>query len=110
MSWDDVAEGVLDRTQEAFGKELVLYTPPGGETVELRNVPFRSAHQGVDTETGLSVLVTRPELSVKLADLPGGAAEPDALVELEDGRTFRVEAAEPDGEGGALLHLHEVTE
>lgn len=107
MSWRDVADEVLDATQVAFG-DSVVYTPPGGEPVTLENAPFRAAHQGIDTESGADVLVQRPELAVKLAELPGGDWVADAQVDLPDGKVYRVESGEPDGEGAAVLHLHEV--
>lgn len=107
MSWPASADRVLRRTQRAFSAGPVVYTPPSGPPVTLTESPFREAHQAPQPD-GTVVHIDAPSLSVVLADLPGGDAEENALVELADGRRFRVASRERDGEGGALLVLAEV--
>lgn len=107
MGWARVADGVLRRTQRAFRRDPVVYTPPAGPPVTLADAVFRETTEQVTPE-GVQVLVEEPNLAVALADLPDGRVAEGALVELADGRSFRVVGRDFDGEGGAMLRLHEV--
>lgn len=108
MSWESTADRVLQSTQRAFARREVIYTPASGAAVDLGGrAVFRAATLAVDTETGGEVLVAQPQLSIRVADLPLGVASPEDLVETA-GKLYRVERVATDGEGGAILDLHEV--
>lgn len=113
MSWGATADRVLARTQRAFSRGSVTYTPPEGAAVELEHFVFRSATRKIDTEVGIEVRVPEPHGAVRLADLPGGRAETGATIAIPptyhpsypDGAVFVVHAIDEDGEGGAVLAM-----
>ena len=113
MSWSSTADRILKRTQRAFSRGAVTYTPPEGAAVELRHFVFRAATEKIDTEVGIEVRVPEPHGVVRLADLPNGRAESGATIETgpgyhpsyPDGARFVVHSIDEDGEGGATLGL-----
>lgn len=104
MAWSDLAGVAQKATQSGLG-ESITYAQPGGSPETITGI-FDAEHAGLDL-AGLEVATVGPRVSVVLADLPGGKALRRAQV-VARGVTYEVSDIEPDGQGAAVLRLHEV--
>ena len=93
-----------------FGKPAT-YTPPDAtEPLDLPDLKavFEEAHEFVELGSGEPVSTTKPAALVRLADFPAdNQPERDGVLTVA-GNDYTIIDIQPDGEGGALLPLHEV--
>ena len=93
-----------------FGKPAAYTPPEASEPLDLPALKavFEAAHQFVDLSSEMPVSTTAPGALVRLADFPAEQQpERDGVLTVE-GKDYTIVDIQPDGEGGALLPLHEV--
>jgi hypothetical protein len=83
----------------AFGEE-VIYEAVGFDPVTIQ-APHGEEWQEVQPDTGAAIVSQRPNLQVRLVDLPAPPAEGDRWTCR--GQRFQVEEARIDGTGAARL-------
>jgi hypothetical protein len=90
---------------EAFGQP-VTYRPGAARPVTLTGIYNRfSTTEVIDTQTGLTLNVTRPTVAIRQADIPSGI-EPCQGEAIEAGGIFwAIADVIPDGMGQVLLQL-----
>ena len=82
---------------------LATWTHAGADTSLM--VIFDAAHMAVDLETGAPVSTSAPQITVRDADLPAGAAQGDAVIVA--GKSWKVRDLQPDGTGVTVAMLEE---
>jgi hypothetical protein len=100
VAWLDIADGVNKTVRDVFA-DAVSYRSVAGVTTALSGV-FSHTYEEVLPDQGASVVSAKPNLWLRLADLPAPPAEGDRFTVR--GVTYGVE--EPpqiDGTGGATL-------
>lgn len=107
IDFDNLALTPVIRT---FGKPAT-YTPPGAsgplDLPDLKAV-FEAAHEFVELSGEVPVSATQPAALVRLSDFPAEhQPERDGVLTV-GGKGYTIVDIQPDGEGGALLPLHEV--
>lgn len=108
MSWAAAADDLAVAVREEFGVS-VSYRCFDQETGELGAAvpvaaPFDMPSQAVTPGTSVPVTMTRPYLTVRLADLPAEPQEGDEATVA--GQVWTVVDPQPDGHGSARLYLH----
>ena len=77
MGWPETTDRVNRGVREAFGEE-VLYEPLGGDAVVIR-APHSEEWEEIQPDTGAPIVSQRPNLQVRLADLPAPPVEGDGV-------------------------------
>jgi len=105
--WPDITNTILGTAMGTFGTPFTI-TPDGGQPETLRGV-FDDEHEEVDLDvTGDSVLSTHsPRIGIRLSDFSQEPKQNDEIQRL--GLCYRIVDIQQDGQGGAVLHLHEVS-
>lgn len=100
MGWPSIADAANRVVRDTFG-EAVTYLPAAGGSVAIV-APFSEEYEQVASDGQATVVSQRPNLLVRLADLPAPPAEGDRFTVR--GRTYAVEQ-EPhlDGTGTGLV-------
>lgn len=101
--WLAKVSAAMDAAKAEFG-EPVTYTPVGGDAVEITAIP-EDEYVEADGFTHAVTGTTGTQISVKLADLPGGEARRNDQV-LWRGIEYLVKEDRPDGQGNTTLILH----
>lgn len=101
MSWSERADRVLRSQIRHFG-EPVTFTPQGGAAASVSGI-FDATTEAIDLDTGMPVRRARPQLGVRLADLPSAPEEGDQV--QVRGIDYVVVDVDEDGQGGAKLLL-----
>lgn len=94
--------GVLAACQRVFG-EPITWKPKAGGEYPTTGI-FNEIYQSVDPDTGAIVQSYRPNLGVRLQDIPAEPVAGDKVVVRSV--TYRVQECQPDGEGNLHLLLH----
>lgn len=103
MSWSDQVAGLNDAVMDCLGDSVTVSHE--AVTVAVEGI-FSRVHQEVDPDTGAPISVSQPTLGVRLSDLPF-APEADLTEVTAEGSTFLVRDIQLDGQGMAILVLHE---
>ena len=103
-NFKNLVDGLLGRTIQAFGEE-VIYKPSKGGEYRLCGVFDRNFEQ-VDPDSHVVIASNIPMLGVNLNDMFEKPTQGD-LVEIED-EIFKVVDSQEDGQGGASLILQKV--
>lgn len=104
MAWKSHTDRLLKVATRVAFKTPAEYTPAGRDMVCIAGV-FDKAASIVDPNTGATISSNQPQLGIRLADLPVAPSNGD-MVRI-DGVDYKVYDCQGDGEGGALLLLHE---
>lgn len=104
MAFSDLTDRALGAIKDAFGSS-VTYTPTSGSPVTIDGVFNRRYYELVEGDVPVST--DQPNLLVRIADLAADPVEGDEVT--VSGQTYRVYRVEKDGEGAALLLLHETS-
>lgn len=97
--WPAVADRVMVAARDTFAVSAT-YRPVTGAAYTVR-VIHHAPHLQVDLESGSAVTSTAPTFGVRVADLAREPRPGDRLV--YGGKTYRVQAAEFDGQAGYRL-------
>ncbi len=106
MSFGDLLT-VADVAVRAHLGDAVTYTPTVGSPVEVTG-PFDRVYVKVDAQQA-GISSSGPAVWLSLDDLPSDPAVDTAATVTIGGTVYRPHTYEPDGKGGILLLLHEVT-
>ena len=99
---------VLRPVLDVFGGPA-SYTPPGGgEAAPLEKAVLDENHEFIEQDD-VEFSTTSPAALVDLADFPEGVSPKKKGIFSFGTRSFSVVAVLPDGQGGAVCQLHEVT-
>lgn len=102
MSWEDLVDLVNVAARDQLGG--VATVTLADSSVEVQAI-FDRTHRHIDPDTGVTISTDDPRLAIRLADLP---FEPDLETRVTWGdQTYRVIDVQPDGQGMAVLRLHE---
>jgi hypothetical protein len=99
LGWPETTDRVNRGVRGAFGEEVV-YQPLGLDAVTIR-APHFEEWEEVQPDTGAPIVSQRPNVQVRLADLPAPPVEGDRWTCR--GVTFAVEETRIDGTGAARL-------
>lgn len=112
MGWPQETAGVLRACLEEFqdtdtngAPRLVNYRPAGAAAFDVRAI-FRAAHVQVDGPDGTAMSSVQPRLGLILAELATAPREGDEVVVRDV--LYRVQDAQPDGEGGVELVIQRI--
>jgi len=114
----DFARTALRAALKAFGKDWDYYAPGQDEPAATITGVFNQAHEVVELEGEVPVNTTAPSMLAALAGanvgpglkpFPAGLAPEKGGRFLVDGVLYSIVDRHPDGQGGMLLLLHEVT-
>lgn len=101
--WSNAVGGLLTACRDVFGLPVV-YTPTGGSPVTFQAIIDVNAEIETITAAGIPISTAKTTLSVRLADLPQTPQQGD-LVTIS-GEGYQVIDYQPDGLGGAKLHIN----
>lgn len=95
-----------DIIKDTFNEKLdVVFEPLAGGSNTIQGV-FNTRHVAVDPNTEQVVSSNQPTLGIKLSDLNAVPRKRDRV--KVRGKTYLVADCQEDGEGWAVLFLHEV--
>lgn len=105
MTWDELANQVLDKVLDTFDATDAVYYPSDAEEFPIR-AALSKAYVEVAVGVGAPVSSMRPIALVKLADLDRRPL-PDDEIEIHEIR-YRIIDSQTDGEGGLTLVLNRI--
>jgi hypothetical protein len=101
--FSDALGTILNEIHRAQGEKTIVYTCANQAPVTIAAV-FDEDYQATDLTTG-EISDLGPVLGLRVSDLPAAPAVGDAVSIA--GVAYSVADVRPDGEGGAVLPLHE---
>jgi hypothetical protein len=102
VSFSDLTGQILDACTAAFG-ETVEHRPAVGSAYSTTGI---YSERGTEVDGPLVVQTNAPALGIKLADFTVTPKAGDRVYLRST--VYKVARVDPDGEGGATLHLHKV--
>ena len=104
--FDDAYKIALTACLGTYG-QAVTYTDSNAEVHDLEGI-FSNAFEGVDPNSGYTVVSSLPNLGIKTADWPKLPEEGEQITIAATGDQYIVRHAEDDGEGHAVVFLNRV--
>ena len=101
--WSNAVDGLLTACRDVFGLPVV-YTPTGGSPVDIQAIVDVTPEISSISAAGIPISTTMTTLSIRSADLPQIPQQGDLVTIAGDG--YQVVDYQPDGIGGAKLHIN----
>ena len=99
MNFANQINGLLGACLNTFG-QAVIYTDKNLISHNSVGI-FSNEYEGVDPDTGFSVVSSIPNLGIRISDWP---KTPDAGEKIEiNSNQYQIRHVEEDGEGGAVI-------
>ena len=102
--WDDAVEDLNEAVLDEFGQPVSYLV--GTVETPLPNAIFDQRFEELDPGTGATISSERPNVHVRLADLPKVPAAGDVVLVDGEPQPFEVEDGQDDGQGMARLLLY----
>jgi len=102
MNWEDATKRALGTALNTFGKSAT-YTPAVGAASTITGV-FDRGYRAIEFN-GVETSSFAITFAIKLEDLSANPVSGDQVT--IDGTTYKIIESQEDGQGGAILILHE---
>lgn len=103
MNFNKLVDGILSKSVQTFGEDVVFY-PKAGGVYKVRAI-FDNDYQVVDANMEQVVSANQPALGINLNDIKFEIKVKVDEVEIRSVR-YKIQEKKEDGHGGATLLLH----
>lgn len=102
--FEDLVLGINNVCVDVFKtSKIITFQRSGLESTNFEGI-FDENYTAVDPNTGAQIISTRPVLTIRTSDLPGGKGQDSDRFEI-DGKTYRIEDEQVDSGGMIKLFL-----